>query len=434
MAQKEFADLMAIAGHLIFTKTRVAAYYKLPPTRYDYVTDAQRMADLYEQNAMYAGISDMVDGKPIDLKLYVLKDPIKPDEWARGFEEGVRSMNNGELPNSFRSGLRANFEHVARGNFSRPSAYLEISIGNRDALKKTALSDNPVTQAVEFASDFIDRKVLSSRDQEVSDDEVKAWKEYAHRFDVVMEGQYGAEPVEGGIIASIYRRALYPAQQAPTLPGYDRWGSGDIIYLSEAEIDKHPKYNLVKNVDGEGYQATLAFQKFPRAMRYPTGLPWIVASNFHDTTNGKYTFWASFTLIGANHVRKDLVNAIKVAKDEQKDAAQAGLSPISVEEKLSLATELESYMAQSNDPWVYGQYFITVTAKTKKELEENILSIIQDYRGRNILLSYPTGRPQYKLLLSSLPGGERFSKRWTQRQPVSIIGGGAPTVNSSVGD
>lgn len=433
MAQKEFADLMAIAGHLIFTKEKVAAYYKLPATRYDYVTDEQRMTDLAEQNAMYAGISDLVDGKSIDLKLYQMKDAIKADEWARGFEEGVRSMNNGELPSAFRSGLRANFEYVAHGEFSRPSVYAEITIGKRDSLKKGVTSDNPVSQAVGYASDFIDRKVLSSRDQEVTEDEVDAWMEYARRFDIVME-QYGAEPVESGVIATIYRRFLYPAQTAPTLPAYDRWGSGDILYLSESEIIEKPKYNHIKNADGEGYQATLAFQKFPNAMRYPSGLPWIVASSYLDDTIGKYTFWASFSLIGANQVRKDLVNVIKVVKDEQRDAAQAGLSPISVEEKLDLAEGLESYMAQSNDPWVYGQYFITVTGKTKKELDENILSIIQDYRSRNILLSYPTGRPQYKLLLSSLPGGERFSKRWTQRQPISIIGGGAPTVNSSVGD
>lgn len=432
MAKKEWANLTAIANHLIFTEKKVAAYYLLSPTRYDYVDDKKRMENLYEMNAMLSGLSDVVEGQQIEIKPYVMKTPIDVNEWARGLTESVRSMNDGSLPKSFRSGLKSNFEYVSHSGYARSSVYLEVTIGKRDSLKKNVVSDNPFSQAVGVASNLIEKKVLSSRDQEVSQEEIEAWMDIARRFDIVMD-RYDARKATGGEIAAIYRRFLYPSMNIPKLPGYERWGRGDIIYLSESEIEKKPKFNKISQLESTGYSATLAFQKFPENMSYPSSVPWIIAALYNDDNVGKYTFWGSFSLVGPRQVKKDLVNVIKMAKDEERDAANAGLSPISVTEKLDLAEELESFMSKSNDPWAYGSYFITVTGKTKKELEDNILAITQDYRSRDIIVSYPTGI-QYPLLLASLPGGEVPSKRWIQRQPISIIGGGSPTVNSAVGD
>lgn len=432
MAKKAWADLTAISGHLAFTSKKVSAFYQLPETRYDYVDDDQKLAYLEDFCALMSGVSNLSEGQDMEIGLWLMKTPIDTREWSNGFVDAVREMNKGSLPAKFRAGNRESFEHVMRANYSRASCYIEIELGARSSMRRSSVSDNPLTQAAAVASDLIDQKILASRDQEVGLEEVNAWRDFAHRYDILME-QYGARIATGGEIASIYRRAFYPAQSIPKLPAYDRWGRGDILYLSEGSIDKKRGYLKISHPESEGLTATLAFQKFPFDMVYPSSVPWIIAALYLDDNVGKYSFWGRFTLVSARKVKKDLAGAIKVAKDEQRDAENAGLEPISVTEKLDLAEELEAFMAKSNDPWAYGEYFLTVTGRDKKELDENILKIIQDYRGRDIIVSYPTGL-QFPLFLSSLPGGGRVNKRWMQRQPITTIAGGAPTVNSTVGD
>lgn len=428
-------SLVGIDAERAYSKGEVWAFYSLPTTPYDFVDDDSREQLAKRIDNALAGLVTNAT-KSIECQLIVTATPLNVLDWQVQWEKRV----SGWGPTAgFQDYVNDLADHLYDSGFSQKEVYLGVLLGKRSGGGSDDSSTASFKGALRSINDLVGG-VLGADDYQISDAELKIWEERGKEVRrILLSGNLRAVPATPDQIAMMYKRTLYPAMPTPPtdLDDIERWGYGDVLSLADAYVEKHRKFVKITQVDpytGKdvvGYRATLCFARFPDVMDFPTPNPWMHAMSL---LGEQVDMYSRFTLEPSAKVRKAVDRKIQEIKDEATNAGGTGGNiPLGIQERLYAATALEHELSRDADPWVYARHRIVVTAPTEEELRDKVQHVINLYKDLQIKVVWPTG-DQVNLLLEAQPADKVRLSSYLQRQSLSVISGGMPTANSSVGD
>lgn len=426
-------SLSAIDGHLAYSNGQVWAYYLLPTTKYEYQEDNRREATARNIDdalaALVAKGTHSVEGV-----LCVTSTPLNVETWSDNFKSAARQWDHGD---NFEPFVDKAADHLYTKDFSQKEVYLGILLGGRG----NSGAETPVKSAFGFITSRVD-SMLGFADRQVEKGELKYWRKKAEETDrILRQSHLGGQPVKPNQIAMLFKKPLWPAMEVPPtdLEELQTWGSGDLLSLASSDIERHRKFMKITQphpLTGEdmvGYRATLCFSKFPEVMEFPHQEPWI---HWAALLGSDLEIYSRFSIEPALKVRKAVERKAKAIIDEAENAArgETGDIPLDIQERLVSARQLEHEVSRENTPWVHARHRAIVTAHTEEDLREKVQAVVSHYRSLSITLEWPTGMDQEDLFLEAQPADRVRVTDYLQRQSLSIISGGMPTANSSVGD
>lgn len=440
-AKKVEMALVGIEQHLAFSRDDVWAFYTLTTEKFDFLDHAAKNA---AATKIDRAISSLVtsQAKSEECMLIVTSSPLNVEKWARDWSEKTAPWNPTD---GYHEWIYEMKQELGRSYFSQKEVFLGVLVGRRSAYRNggTAVpgAGADLKSIVKSAFESITQGVgsfIGVGGYEVSNEEREYWMTKSKDISTtLMSGHLRAQPVTADKIAEMFKRPLYPAMPMPDLIVKDqtKWGAGELSTLKESYIEKHRKFLRIVQEDElgnemEGYRATLCFAKFPDVVDFPYTEPWI---HFAAMLGQHFDIYSRFTLEPSQKVKKSVSQKIKEINDEATNAAQAGNIPLTLQERHQVATDLEFELSNSNDPWVFGRHRIVVTASTEQELRERVSTVVQHYANLDIGLVWTTG-DQFELLQESQPADKVRVPAFLQRQSLSVISGGMPTANSTVGD
>lgn len=424
-------SLTAIDGEIVYSNESVTGYYVIPTMPFQFVDDEEKQVLAQRINNALAAL--VTSGtQATEGVLHVIHRPVNSEEWAREWEENVRHWGN--LP-GLSNYIQDSKRILDSAEFTNKHIYIGVTLGKRGSFSRT--KNQGVLEDLK-STIFKSVDALSfQEDYEVSEKELRYWRRKNQDIKrIITQGPLKAVPATPEEIALLFKKTLNSVTPVG-IQEKEYWGQGEVSTLAESHISNYRKYLKVTQMDEKGqesvtYKATLCFAKFPETIQFPEEYPWMHYSSLLSSPADMYS---RFTLEPAAKVRKQLGQKLQEIQDEASNAQGEGNRsiPLGIQERFESATGLEHELSKTPEPWFYGWHRLAVEGGTLDELKDRVQEVIDHYRNLNIKLVWPSG-DQLKLLLESQPGDKVRQKSYFQRQSLSIIGGGMPTANSSVGD
>lgn len=433
-------SIKAIDGNLGYSDNEVWAYYALGSSTFDFLSiEEKESAAKLIDGALAAIVTQQT--KSEECIIQTTSTPLNVEKWARDWQAVTTPWNPTE---GYEEWLLNMKNHLHQAYYSQKEVYFGVLVGKRsEFLNKGVVSaaSGDLKSALNSAFDILTKTVggvMGVTNFVLTNNERQYWNQKAEDYTrILTSGNLQARPVSADTIAELFKRTLYPAMPVPdsVVKDQQRWGPGELSTLRESYIEKKHKYVRIIQTDEfgeqmEGYRATLTFARFPDVYNFPYQEPWM---HYQAMLGTHHDMFSRFTLEPSAKVQKVVQTRIKEINDEAQNAAQAGQVPLSVQERHSIATDLEFELSNSREPWVFGRHRIVVTASTEQDLRDRVARLRQHYANLDISLVWTSG-DQYKLLQESQPADKVRSTAFLQRQSISVISGGMPTANATVGD
>lgn len=431
MSKKVQSCLVAIDGERAYSQDEVWAYYRLPLNSLEFLSYNDREVLAYHINTGLEGLM-ITPGASVEGIIYVTSSALDVTDWALRWKAQAAKWNPTE---GFEDYVTQMQEHMRQQEYLNKEVFVGIMLGKRNG---PTAEENPLKSALGLIQSAADR-ILGNSDTAVSAEELKHWEEKGRDVSRVMcFGPLEAEPATPDEIALMLKRTLYPAMPSPTIDikELQTWGEGEIALMRESYIEKGHKFLKITQTDDNGdemvgYRATLCFSRFPETMNFPESAPWMHSAS---VLGNQFDIYTRFTLVPAEKIRKTMGRKSDYAKDAARNATAAGGEiPLDVQEKYHAYQQIEHQLDRAPEPWVFARHRVVITAATEEELKDNIAKMIAHYAAMQIKLSWPSG-DQMALLLESQPADRVRVPSYVRRQSLSVLGGGMPTANASVGD
>lgn len=433
-----------IVDNLVFSGTDCWAYYRVTNDVFDFLSTGQKVGLAMQLNNAFANITSD-KSEPVEVQLIVTSLPIDIDNW----EEEIREMahNNADPAPGFDLFVNEQVEHLKSQGYMRKVAYVGVNIGKRGALDLSGL--NVLEYGLKSAKDTMKawlNSALQLPGEEVTAKEEAQFRSREENYArILRSGNLHAERATTEELLMFIKRQFYPAIPAPPLiSDYEsRVGAGDIINETSHAIENKYRWlkmiQMYKNIEVEGYRATLTFAEFPKRSYYPiSGMPFMY---FPAKLGAPFTLYARLMLTPTSKMKAEIEKKRKEQKDElenvttgqdQYDSAVDGV-PTGTVQAIQDLNEISSIIDNDKMPWVQGTYAIVVEAATEDALRDYCDSLKQEYDDLGIKLQWTAG-DQTQLLLESLPGDAMRSKSFMQTTNISMLSTSGFNFSSDVGD
>lgn len=439
--------IQAIIGNLIFSDNEIWAYYDIPTTIYDFLSDEQKVSYAYSLNAALGNIVRN-QSQVIDCHLYCTTSPIDVNQWEQDYLEVSKTWHH---RSGFEDFIQNQIAILSSNQLFEKRCYLGVCLGKRHAIDQEAINPFNVgfKEALRYGSKFLNN-ILLIEDKSVDKDELShaQVKEHDLRTTIQKSALQGTPSTTEDLALAI-KKILYPAMPCPviTLDDENQWDQGDIIQdLSGIIGPKNPRHvkiqQLVYDKDmGEydfrtGYHATLTFKKIPDGLNIPYMMPWIYTAVFADV-NTPFDVSCRFSLVPTEKIKKDIEKGINQTKDAIDNATGAGATPSpTVIDEMATATEMQREVeTNKNKPWVSGTYRIGINAASEEELDNYCKAMMLYYdETMNGMKLVWTFHDQLDLLMESMPGDHLRENSFIQTTNLELLSVSGFNVLNEVGD
>lgn len=407
---------MFIDNNLLYTKTEVEAWYKLPTSRFVFRSTNDRIQEALNIDNLLSSATAAL-GKDTYAHMLAGAVPFDTPGWLEGTLEANREVMGGNVTLESRNYAISEARRINEMQPYTQSCFIGISLGNRVSSVIDGKPDS-IGDALKVGRDAMDK--MFGQESYPSAAEKKLWRERLEVLhNVMVSGSGGgepAEPVNEDTLNFLIRRPFGP-----------QLGPDPTCALREHASCVE---TLVDEGEEPTFTVTSCFARFPQEIRFPEFGPWIAKVFEEDETAW---FSARFRLVPAVKVRKMLSNKIKQTLDEAQNAEIAGKYSMDIQERTESATILEHEMSKSTEPWIFGHYTVTQTSDTLKGAKKKASAMRQAFHAQKIELATPPGS-QYPLMLQTVPGQKLTVKDYAQYHNLSIIGGGLPAASNAAGD
>ena len=432
--------LQAVVGNLVFSTTEVWAYYEIPTTIYDFLSNAGKVSYANSLDAAIKGIVKNQD-KPLDLDLNITNTPIDIEMWEKDFVKLARE-NFGLQRSGFKRFLSEQVDWLTSGNFIEKRVFIGVCLGRRRELD-TDLA-NPFNKgfrdAMTYLKGYMDKMMLL-HDLRVSDEEiVHAQTQEIPYYQSISVSSLHGERASTEDLALLVKKQFYPAMPVPYV-SYEnqRWGRGDmardlggLIRLEDPKMVE--VHQIIDGREMTGYEATLTFKQFPTDALGVPHAPWIYDSVF-SAVAAPFDVHARVTLVPARKIKGEIEKGIAQSMDAYYNATQAGSDPgIALTDEVEKGREMQAQVSKNKDPWLSGTYRLSLTASTKEDLDDYCETMIRYYdESLNVKLAW-TYHDQLDLLLEGMPGDHLRENSFIQTTDVHMISASGFNVMNQVGD
>jgi hypothetical protein len=430
----------AIVGNIVFSTNDVTAYYEIPTTIYDFLSNDKKVSYVKRLTAAVNGLAKNQE-RVLDLDLKITNAPIDVDQWEQNYIEITKSNH---VRSGFKKFLEDQVDLLEGGDFYEKRVYLGVSLGKRHELDTDMI--NPfnagVKDAWRYATSYLDT-MWQFVDKSVKESEIRiAQVKEKDYFTTIQASELHGFRATAEDIALLTKKPFYPAMPVPyvTLDG-DTWGRGDMINEIGGVIEtRNPSFVKISQVvNGQimtGYRTTLTFKQFPEdTMNVPYGMPWMYASIF-SSISVPFDIEARMSLVPAKKIKGDIEKGIAQSLDAYDNAVGADSDPgITLTEEVQKGRQMQAQVTKSKDPWLSGTYRIIMTAATEEDLDQycKIITSFYDENMNNIKL-VRTFHDQLDLLLESLPGDHLRENSFIQTTNLEMLSASGFNVLNQVGD
>lgn len=428
-------QMSGIADNIVFSKKDIWAYYEVDTTGYDFLNEMSKVSMLRSINQTFVNLSSNRENE-LDWHLILTNTPVDINHWE---EQYLKVSDQWDRKPGFNKFFTDQVEYLKQREFLSRKVYLGIKIGDRYGVDaKGFLKEMSAgwRQAKSYVNEFL--KTLWIQDLSIKEKEITQAKAQEKEFYSMMHNSsLNCERPEAEELGLIMKRTMYPAMPTPYLdvPANGRWGNGDIIRETGADIVKNRRWTEISQpINGQivkGYRATLTFSKFPEQMSSPISTPWIYMM---ERIGIPFDMYARFSVIPSKAMKKKISQQKADILDEGQNAGEVGVdAPLDLQEAYQKASELEAYANKNNEPFLRGTYRMVITANSEDELI-NIIDIVKTtYSNSGITLTWTAG-DQQDLLLESMPGDKIREKSFMQSSNVELIGASGFNISNKVGD
>ena len=428
-------QMSGIVDNIVFSKRDIWAYYEVDTTGYDFLNEMSKVYMLRSINQTFVNLSSNRENE-LDWHLILTNTPVDINHWE---EQYLKVSDQWDKKPGFNKFFADQVAYLKQREFLSRKVYLGIRICDRYGVDaKGFLKEMSAgwRQAKSYVNEFL--KTLWIQDFSIKEKEITQAKAQEKEFYSMMHNSsLNCERPEAEELGLIMKRTMYPAMPTPYLdvPANGRWGNGDIIRETGADIVKNRRWTEISQpINGrivKGYRATLTFSKFPEQMSSPIGTPWIYMM---ERIGIPFDMYARFSVIPSKAMKKKISQQKADILDEGQNAGEVGVdAPLDLQEAYQKASELEAYANKNNEPFLRGTYRMVVTASSEDELI-NIIDIVKTtYSNSGITLTWTAG-DQQDLLLESMPGDKIREKSFIQSSNVELIGASGFNISNKVGD
>lgn len=443
---KKKLDISAVAiiDNMVFSKKDCWAFYKLTSNVFDFLSTEQKISLGYRLTSAYAGLMSNRQ-EPLECAIIVSTIPVDVEAW----EAQVRTVSSDWKPtSSFEGFISDQIKYLRQEEYSRRVAYIGINLGRRGALDIKGM--NVLDAGFAGATDTM-KKWLSSAlmipDEEVSENEEKTFRRSEEdTYRTISTGNLQGERVSAEDLLLLIKRQMYPAMPTPYLDvdHGTRIGRGDIELELGSVIENHYRFvkmtQMYRNIELEGYRATLTFSRFPEQMAYPNNpFPFLY---FPAYLSAPFTVYSRFTLHPSEKIKSQLEKKRKEQKDEiinastaqkEEDAIVDG-APAETIQALHDSQLIAELIATDKTPWVEGTYRIVIEADTEENLKTMCSEMKSHFNERlGINVQWTTG-DQVQLFLESMPGDTLRGKSFKHTTNISMLAASGSTLGNEIGD
>lgn len=400
--------LRYLSDRLAFSDDRAWAWFRVPTTSYDFLSDGERTRLLFgTMNALSA-----LSGS--ECHLLVVPHAYDAQEWATELDEATDRPAPG-----WERYLATLTAHLSRGAFNQRRVFLGVDLGRRprsgrrvlDRLHAAAGLDDPSVSRGEVArwsakADAVERALSSSalRARAASVDELR-W-----------------------LVQQAFWRGL-PGPPAVASPG-QAWGRGELDFLAESTIRNGYRSLVVEQPGGAAHVAFLSVARFPDVMSHP-GSEWL----YHcDALGFPVEVSVRFRLVPPGQASADAARKLAEASEQARHIAGTSADvPLALLEMTEQARELEYAVTKQGLPLVYGWPRFAVAGASEEELDGRVDYLVEAYRDLGIELARPAG-DQLSLFLEALPADRLRVRAYEQRQALATLAGGMFHATTELGD
>jgi hypothetical protein len=430
----------SVIGNIVFSADRVTAFYEIPTTIYDFLSNEKKVAYVNRLNSAIIGLNKNQE-RVLDMKLKVTNTPINVDEWESNYLEVTKNYHR---KSGFQRFLNEQVELLENGVFYEKRVYLGVVLGKRHELDTDMV--NPfnagIKDALRYATGYLDQ-ALQFVDKSVKESELRhAQAQEKDIYTTLKSSSLNGFRATTEDIALITNKVFHPAMPTPYLDiNDDVWGRGDIMKSIGGIIDTSDPtcVKVTQSINGDlmtGYRTTLTFKQFPEdSMNVPYGLPWIYASIFSEVAV-PFDVEAWVSLVPAKKIKKDIEKGIAQSIDAYDNAMGAGSDPgIALTEEVQQGRQMQAQVTKNKDPWLSGTYRLVITADTKDQLNEycKLMTSFYDESMNNIKL-VRTFHDQLDLMLESVPGDHLRENSFMQTTNIEMLSASGFNVLNQVGD
>lgn len=434
---------VGIVDNIVYSDTDCWAYYKLTNDVFDFLSHQQKFALGVQLTNAFGALMTGKD-EPLECHLIVTSVPVDIDNW----EEKIREMaiNNAKPSPGFDLFVQEQVEHLKEQDFLKKVTYLGINLGKRGALNFSGLNvlEAGIKGAKETLSTWLSTAINAPKG-EISAKEEQIFREREDNYyRILKSGNLQATRPTSTELLMYQKRQFFPRIPTPPLiSDYEnRVGAGDIVKETTHAIENKYRWlkfiQMYRNIELEGYRATLSFAEFPKKTYYPMTFPFMY---YPSKLGAPFTMYARFLLIPTSKMKSQVEKKKKEQKDELENvttgqdeysAAIDGLNPGTMQAIQDLK-EIDSIISDDKMPWVEGIYNIIVEADDEEMLKDFCDTLIQSYDDLGIKIKHLAGN-QKDLLLESLLADEIRDKTFMQTTTLSMISTAGGNFSSEVGD
>lgn len=404
----------AIDGPILYTDRHVWAWWRLPLTHLDYLTDVEQEHAALAAATAWSGLA----GHHVHIS--VTAEPADPDRWARTLAADAHRPAG-----DWQAWAMAATDHLRSRDDLEKAVYVGVQLGDRrPPLLGRRLGK--IFGALEVAAGVADEVVPTA--------ELDRWRRTATKIGRPLEaGSLAARPATADEVAWLIAHAVRRGQPiGRALKPTSTWGAGQVAGLVDGQLRRHRDHVEAIGPDGHvSYHATLTVARMPERLQWPPGPPWLCLHEWlheHVEVSGRYR------IVDHRTAGRDVRSRIAAARDQTRHTSEAGGHlPQRDLDRLDTATGLEARLDRDRTPLLYGHTRLHLSAADPDALDEIAEEVVEQYRHADIELARPSF-DQLPLLFEAIPGDQVRVAAYRQVHEPAVLGGAMPTASAALGD
>ena len=427
---------LGIIDNIIISKNEAWAYYIISEKPFDFLSSDAKVNLANQTMTSLASLCQTAD-KKVDCHLLISNQAFNPAAWEEQLKV-MYSQNNDYLDDGFIRFIEGQADSLFRSNYRKRITYLGVKLFSRGSLDFS--SANPLEFGFKEAVAAFNKSVASMfqfSQTEITPLEEKRLRESEEELYRTLSGSsfQAKRPTAEECLLTIKRR-FYPAMPTPYLEtnNEERIGLSDIVLETGGTVEVKPRWlKMTQAIDNqifEGYRATLSFSKLPNEMYSPSPVPPFM----YRASVLPFTINARFSLMPVEAMKKDLSRKKLEAEDEISNLVESGQRVnAGLKETMGNINVLEEDLTTIKQPWISGNYRITVEAETEQALKDIVSSLKQEYAEHDFVLSWTSG-DQLNLFREEFPGGKLEINTFSQTTNLALLGIAGINYGGKAGD
>lgn len=394
-----------LEDRLLLAEGTAWAWFRLPTTSYEFLSDGEREGLLATTALALAGLAGS------ELHLAVVPDAYATSAWREHLERGTGRPARGWSPY-----LDVVESHLHDAAFWQRRVYLGVQLGRRGPGRGLGRRSRQATGRVG-----------------ASPREAASWQAKAEPIERALSSSgLRAAPASVDDLRWLVQRAFWRGMQTPTPPTAraGTWRGGSVEALAESTLRNGLQHLVLEQPGDTAHVAFLAAARFPDVMQHP-GSEWLYRC---DTLGFPVEASVRFRLVPPRQASADAARKVAEVTDQARHISGTSAEvPMALVEAADRARELEYALAKEGLPLVYAWPRFAVAASGAAELDARAGYLIESYRDIGIDLVRPSG-DQLSLFFETLPGDRVRVKSYEQRQALVTLAGGMFTATTDLGD